>query len=34
MATARMRRIGLVTRDNTIRAIAADKAGYLDVVIC
>lgn len=34
MATARSRRIAMVTRDNIIRGIAADRADYLDVVVC
>jgi PIN domain nuclease of toxin-antitoxin system len=34
MATARIRRVALVTRDSTIGAIATGKPGYLDVVTC
>lgn len=34
IATARVRRVPLVTRDGIIRAIAADREGYLDIVLC
>lgn len=34
IATARIRKVPLVTRDGIIRAIAGDQPGYLDVVVC
>ncbi|MEP9358726.1 type II toxin-antitoxin system VapC family toxin [Sphingomonas sp. KR3-1] len=34
IATARVRRIPLVTRDGIIRAIAGEKPDYLDVIGC
>ncbi|MES2444562.1 MAG: type II toxin-antitoxin system VapC family toxin [Pseudomonadota bacterium] len=34
IATARVRRIPIVTRDGIMRSIAAEKAGYLDIVEC
>ncbi len=34
IATARVRRLALVTRDATIHAIAAKLPGYLDVIAC
>lgn len=34
IATARVRRVPLVTRDEIIRGIAADDPGYLDVILC
>lgn len=34
IATARVRRMPIVTRDGIMQAIAADKAGYLDVIGC
>lgn len=34
IATARMRRMPLVTRDASIREIASEKPGYLDVIVC
>ena len=34
IATARIRKVPLVTRDGTIRSIAGDRLGYLDVVVC
>jgi PIN domain nuclease of toxin-antitoxin system len=34
IATARVRRIPIVTRDGVIQTIAAEKAGYLDVIVC
>jgi PIN domain nuclease of toxin-antitoxin system len=34
IATARVRQIPLVTRDGTIRTIAADMPGYLNVIVC
>jgi PIN domain nuclease of toxin-antitoxin system len=34
IATARIRRIPFVTRDGNILSLAAEKAGYLDVIEC
>ena len=34
IATARVRKAALVTRDRAIRSIANGDAGYLDVIIC
>lgn len=34
IATARVRRMPIVTRDGIMRAIAAERAGYLDVIAC
>ena len=34
IATARVRRVPIVTRDPIIRDIARDLPGYLDVVVC
>ena len=34
MATARIKRVPLVTRDGIIRTIAAEHPGYLDVIVC
>jgi PIN domain nuclease of toxin-antitoxin system len=34
IATARVRRIPIVTRDGTIRDIAANDPGYLSVIQC
>ena len=34
IATARVRKAALVTRDATIQAIAAARAGYLDLIVC
>lgn len=34
IATARIRKVPLVTRDGTICNIAGDRPGYLDVVVC
>lgn len=34
IATARIRRMPIVTRDGLIQTIAAEKAGYLDVIAC
>jgi PIN domain nuclease of toxin-antitoxin system len=34
IATARVRRMPIVTRDEIIRTIAAEKAGYLRVIAC
>lgn len=34
IATARIRRVPIVTRDGIIRSIAAENAGYLDVIEC
>ena len=34
IATARVRRIPIVTRDGVMQTIAAEKAGYLDVIVC
>lgn len=34
IATARVRRIPLVTRDSTIRGIVDDMPGYLEVIVC
>lgn len=34
IATARVRRMPIVTRDGIMQAIAAEKAGYLDVIAC
>ena len=34
IATARVRRMPIVTRDSAILDIAAEKARYLDVIIC
>jgi len=34
IATARVRKVPLVTRDGTIRAISADRPDYLAVIVC
>lgn len=34
IATARVRRLALVTRDSTIRTMAAERLGYLDMLVC
>lgn len=34
IATARVRKVALVTRDMTIRGLAEDRPGYLDLVVC
>ena len=34
IASARLRKVPLVTRDQIIRDIAADHPGYLDVIVC
>ena len=34
IATSRIRRIPIVTRDRIMRSIAAANAGYLDVIVC
>lgn len=34
IATARIRNVALVTRDGIIRTIAADRPGYIDLVVC
>lgn len=34
IASARIRNVPIVTRDTIIRGIAADIAGYLDVIVC
>jgi PIN domain nuclease of toxin-antitoxin system len=34
IATARVRRMPIVTRDEIIRTIAAERAGYLGVIAC
>ena len=34
IATARVRRLTLITRDNIIRQISADDPDYLDVIVC
>lgn len=34
IGTARVRRIPFVTRDTTIRGVATDNPGYLDVTVC
>ena len=34
MATARVRRIPIVTRDEIMQSIAAENGGYLDVIAC
>lgn len=34
IATARVRRIPIVTRDGVIQTIAEEKAGYLEVIAC
>lgn len=34
IATARARRMPIVTRDEIIRSIAAERADYLDVIVC
>lgn len=34
IASARLKRVPLVTRDQIIREIAADQPGYLDVIVC
>lgn len=34
IASARVRRVPLVTRDAAIRAIAADQEGYLEIIVC
>lgn len=34
IATARVRRVPIVTRDEIIRTIAAERAGYLKVIVC
>ena len=34
IASARIKKVPLVTRDGIIREIAAAHAGYLDVVVC
>jgi PIN domain nuclease of toxin-antitoxin system len=34
IATARIRKVPLVTRDGIIRTIVSDHPGYLDVVVC
>lgn len=34
IATARIRKVALVTRDGIIRTIAADYPGYIDLVVC
>ncbi|WP_354292567.1 type II toxin-antitoxin system VapC family toxin [Sphingomonas sp. PvP055] len=34
IATARVRKVPLVTRDGTIRAISADRPDYLTVIVC
>ena len=34
IATARVRNAALVTRDGLIRTIAADRPGYIDLVVC
>lgn len=34
IATARVRRIPIVTRDGAIQTIAAEKAGYLEAIAC
>jgi PIN domain nuclease of toxin-antitoxin system len=34
IATARVRRMPIVTRDGFMQAIAAERAGYLDVIGC
>ncbi len=34
IATARVRRMPIVTRDQIIQAIAAERPGYLDVIVC
>lgn len=34
IATARVRRMPIVTRDETMQSIAAERAGYLDVIAC
>ena len=34
IATARVRRIPIVTRDRVMQSIAAEKAGYLEVIAC
>ena len=34
IASARLKGVPLVTRDQIIREIAADQPGYLDVIVC
>lgn len=34
IATARIRKVALVTRDGIIRTIVADYPGYIDLVVC
>ena len=34
IASARLKKVPLVTRDQIIRDIAADHPGYLDVIVC
>jgi len=34
IATARVRRMPIVTRDGIIQTIAAERAGYLDLIAC
>lgn len=34
IATARVRRMPIVTRDGIMQTIAAERAGYLDVIAC
>lgn len=34
IATARIRRIPIVTRDEIMQSIAAEEDGYLDVIVC
>lgn len=34
IATARIRKVALVTRDGIIRTIAGDYPGYIDLVVC
>jgi PIN domain nuclease of toxin-antitoxin system len=34
IATARVRKLALVTRDDIIRQIAAADAGYIDIILC
>lgn len=34
IATARIRKVALVTRDGIIRTIAGDHPGYIDLIVC
>ena len=34
IATARVRRMPIVTRDGMIQSMAAERPGYLDVIVC